>query len=101
MDYSQLTDQQLNKLSAVKFMQGDASEAWLEGFMTNWQPCTDLNQAVMVAERLGRDIYVERFVGQDYWVMIGELNNQSSVSENSRLSRAIIEACLMAMEGEG
>jgi len=122
MDYSQMTNEQVNERLAVEVMGWEKEKTWFDGlhnyieywtlgngipvmdnnigksYCSFWQPTTDLNHAVMCAEKIGREIYIEKRVGGDYWVMVGELSDNPSVAESASLPRALSEAILQAVD---
>ena len=117
MDYSQMTDEQLAERTATEVMKNH--EGILHGFHTlkawqpmniplsQWQPCADLNQAVMVADKwlepLNRKIEIV-MRKDDYEVELSEYKGSNGWcfvcdSYNENPARALVIACLMAEEG--
>ena len=115
MDYSQMTDEQLAERTATKVMGWHKQEKGVpiyeaheypDGyiFCSDWQPCTDLNQAVMVADKW-KKVAEERniaivYTWSGYHVQLrvgNKIVGESKVNDN--LARALVIAVLMAEEG--
>ena len=112
MDYSQLTDSELAERTAG-IMGWKKQKIWnvwrwaesAENFINyiDWQPCTDLNQAVMVADKW-KKVAEERniaivYTWSGYHVQLrvgNKIVGESKVNDNP--ARALSEAILQAVD---
>ena len=117
MDYSQMTDDELNTLTATRIMGWYADivenewglRFYKDGISTvmdarGWQPTSNLNQAVMVAEEFASFFEVAYFrSGKSKYMAYVEKEplHKHIEGRGDNPARALVIACLMAVEGEG
>lgn len=116
-DISSMTDEQLNEALAIEVMgwRKDAIGDWwvgkkdnimaLKELVEDWQPCIDLNQAVECADymaNLGFNWSVDNIENDHYHASVYRPSTEHIYFCDANIpARALSEAVLMAVRGEG